>query len=279
MTEQEFLASADPAAMLSWLLQDASPVAVNHGLPHARPTDRKLRLWGCAVSRRLVATPASHSHLAAIEEAADAWPSDWYELPFEIRSYWCCDSDLGRGLENLLGTNVPGTTTKADILRDIVGNPFRPLEIYEAVLRCSSCGRDNPRTRAEHFICVECTGVVETATLTPAWITPTVLALAGAAYKERLDDGTLDPDRLAVLSDALEESGCPAWQECPDCGGSGWDPNRAVNILAFCRRCQADPGKWDKGTGRVPHPLLAHLRSPGPHYRGMWSLDLVLGKE
>jgi len=25
--------------------------------------------------------------------------------------------------------------------------------------------------------------------------------------------------------------------------------------------------------------LLSHLRSPGPHYRGMWSLDLVLGKE
>ena len=25
--------------------------------------------------------------------------------------------------------------------------------------------------------------------------------------------------------------------------------------------------------------LLANLRSPGPHYRGMWSLDLILGRE
>jgi hypothetical protein len=25
--------------------------------------------------------------------------------------------------------------------------------------------------------------------------------------------------------------------------------------------------------------LLSHLRSPGPHFRGWWSLDLVLGKE
>jgi len=28
----------------------------------------------------------------------------------------------------------------------------------------------------------------------------------------------------------------------------------------------------------LPHPLLAHLRSPGKKYRGMWSLDIVLGK-
>jgi hypothetical protein len=25
--------------------------------------------------------------------------------------------------------------------------------------------------------------------------------------------------------------------------------------------------------------LLGHLRSPGPHVRGCWALDLVLGKE
>lgn len=25
--------------------------------------------------------------------------------------------------------------------------------------------------------------------------------------------------------------------------------------------------------------ILSHLRSPGPHVRGCWALDLVLGKE
>jgi hypothetical protein len=25
--------------------------------------------------------------------------------------------------------------------------------------------------------------------------------------------------------------------------------------------------------------ILAHLRSPGPHYRGCWAVDLLLGKE
>ncbi len=66
---------------------------------------------------------------------------------------------------------------------------------------------------------------------------PAVLPLAQAAYDERLPpSGHLDPARLAVLSDALEEAGC------------------------------TDAG------------LLGHLRSPGPHVRGCWALDLVLGK-
>lgn len=47
--------------------------------------------------------------------------------------------------------------------------------------------------------------------LDPAWQTPTVQALANAAYDERiLPSGHLDPPRLAVLADAMEEAGCAA---------------------------------------------------------------------
>jgi hypothetical protein len=42
-----------------------------------------------------------------------------------------------------------------------------------------------------------------------AWLTPDVAAVARAAYEERsLPAGALDPARLAVLADALEEIGC-----------------------------------------------------------------------
>jgi hypothetical protein len=42
-----------------------------------------------------------------------------------------------------------------------------------------------------------------------AWRTSTVQALATAAYAERiLPSGQLDPARLAILADALEEAGC-----------------------------------------------------------------------
>jgi hypothetical protein len=61
--------------------------------------------------------------------------------------------------------------------------------------------------------------------------------MAQTAYDERiLPAGTLDPDRLAVLADALEDAGCD----------------------------NAD--------------ILSHLRGPGPHVRGCWVVDLLLGK-
>jgi hypothetical protein len=63
---------------------------------------------------------------------------------------------------------------QADLLREILGNPYRPIPFD------------------------------------PAWPTPTVISLAQAAYQERLlPTGHLDPARLAILADALEEAGCP----------------------------------------------------------------------
>jgi hypothetical protein len=71
-----------------------------------------------------------------------------------------------------------------------------------------------------------------------SWRTPMLPSLAQAAYKEReLPSGHLDNARLAVLADALEESGCSE------------------------------------------EAILSHLRSSGPHVRGCWALDLILGKQ
>jgi hypothetical protein len=58
-----------------------------------------------------------------------------------------------------------------------------------------------------------------------------------ASLVPQLPAGQLDPTRLAVLADAVEEAGCT----------------------------DAD--------------LLGHLRGPGPHVRGCWAVDLLLGKE
>lgn len=63
---------------------------------------------------------------------------------------------------------------QCNIIRDVIGNPFRPI------------------------------------TLAPAHRTNTVVSLARAAYDERqLPSGELGPFRLAVLADALEETGAP----------------------------------------------------------------------
>jgi hypothetical protein len=90
---------------------------------------------------------------------------------------------------------------KAGLLREVFGNPFQPI------------------------------------TLELAWRTRTIQGLAQTAYDERiLPAGTLDPERLGILADALEEAGCVAG-------------------------------------------VVQHLRSPGPHIRGCWAIDLLLGKQ
>jgi hypothetical protein len=64
----------------------------------------------------------------------------------------------------------------ADILRDLFGNPFRPV------------------TAEPHWL---------------TWNGGTISTLAQAVYGERqTPQGTLDNTRLAVLADALEEAGC-----------------------------------------------------------------------
>jgi hypothetical protein len=76
----------------------------------------------------------------------------------------------------------------------------------------------------------------------PAWLAwngGTVVSLALSAYEHRLlPGGHFDPERLAVLCDALLDAGCT-----PD------------------------------------HELLLHLRGPGPHCRGCFAVDLILGRQ
>jgi hypothetical protein len=121
--------------------------------------------------------PSSQAERAALGLAVEnAWEAAWAVI---------------REGTNLLGS-APG-----DLLREIVGNPFRPVAVDSAWL---------------------------------AWENGTVVKLAEAIYEQ----GAFE--RLPVLADALEDAGCP----------------------------DAD--------------LLAHCRGPGPHVRGCWLVDLLLGK-
>jgi hypothetical protein len=94
--------------------------------------------------------------------------------------------------------------THCRLIRDIFGNPFRPVAVD------------------------------------PAWLTwndGAAVSLAQTVYEDRdLPRGHLDAGRLAVLADVLEEAGC------------------------------------------TDAEILQHLRGPGPHVRGCWAVDLLLGK-
>ena len=244
MTEGEWLACMRP--MLEFL--------------RGRASERKLRLFACACVQRIahlldddrsrwalrVASDYAEGRVTTedLDRArVDAWTvevdrdPEGFVAPIAIDNlqWWCqmtdvgdvapsCDSRLDPvvraswavTLENAWASAITtasyaGAATRpygedlfaqVSLLRCVFGNPFRPVSL--------------PATCR----------------------TPTAVALARAAYDEsELPAGTLDPDRLAVLSDALEDAGC----------------NSAK--------------------------MLGHLRREGPHVRGCWVIDLLLGKE
>lgn len=78
------------------------------------------------------------------------------------------------------------TGWQCHLLRDIFGNPFRPVSAD------------------------------------PSWLSSTVVGLAQAIYEERqLPGGQLDVGRLAILADALEEVGCNQTDILDHCRSQG----------------------------------------------------------
>jgi hypothetical protein len=179
MTESEWLECTDPKPMLEFLRGKAS--------------ERKLRLFACA------------SCQSFSQELDDPWSRKVVEVALEVADDEARIGELGSldtvarqaarssefpnvawAVADLTLSNpwhaavaivrrhvIAGSPVARAIAADIVGNPFR------------------------------------TIALNPAWQSPTILALAQAAYDNRtLPAGTLEPTRLAVLADALEEAGC-----------------------------------------------------------------------
>lgn len=221
ITESEWLGCADPTPMLKYLRDKGS--------------DRRLRLFAVACCRRiwhLIEEETCTSAVEVAERYADDQATDaerattegeldaassaveaaiYSTIAVEGRTAEgachaarsaCAAARKGSEWGNAEDASPEERYTQLTCLRDIFGNPFCRVSIN------------------------------------PAWLTSTATSLATAAYEERdLPSGELDPERLAVLSDALEESGC------------------------------ANPD------------ILEHLRSPGPHVRGCWALDSILGKK
>jgi hypothetical protein len=225
VTEAEWLACDDPERMLACLGVGASgrklrlfSVACARRFVHLSQDERSRRAVevaeqsadGLVTSRKRgsayraakdVALGASHEY----QNARHACAYSAHANPWAAASGACGNGQMAAGFSSGRGHDAglrrEEQRPQCLLLCDIFGNPFRP------------------------------------ATCDPSCRTSAVTALAQATYDERDEaSGHLDPARLAVLSDALEEA------------------------------------------GYVDTSLLEHLRSPGPHVRGCFALDLVLGK-
>ena len=250
MTEAEWLVSTNPAAMLSYLYAVTDSV-YGHSAEYGRkPSNRKLRLFGCACCL------INGSSLETVDGyELRGGPAYTSEEPDDA----CADDQWARSWA-IPSTNRKLTqAVKANLLRDIVGNPFQPLpyswlngHLYEH----TPVAPQPPRT---HVYSVP-------------WLTDLVVSLAQAVYDERNPDGTFCVDRLAVLSDALEDAGCAdeailrhlRGEERPEgCGVPCEDLE--------CRPCGVK--LWRQDANEVCR------KKQGPHVRGCHVLDALLGKE
>jgi hypothetical protein len=233
MIEAEWLACTDPDAMMVFLWERVGK------------QERKPALFAAACCRRvwpLLSDPRSWNLIEVFEQQADGlasvqelwnaqdavrdqrdevlgWGAGVTSLLAQLSDYWepttfaHLTKEAGEAIATVSNDVVDWDSSvwmaalalerkyQVRLMRELFGNPFRPVS------------------------------------LEPAWRTPAVVALAQAAYNERaFPSGHLDPDRLAILADALEGAGCT----------------------------DAD--------------ILNHCRGPGPHVRGCWVLDLLLGK-
>lgn len=272
MTEQEWLTSTDPAAMLR-----AITVPVCEPCPHGsltggnqadnpmQPSDRKLRLFVHACV--LHTAPKGHPR-----NSHDSWIEKGLADPSL--------KDTGAEQADIWTKDVPAMFLKprADLLRQIVGNPWRPVTLDPAhrtplVLSLAEAAYEE---RAREEECPRCFGARGRSVHPHRGVTWfEACPQCKGAGKVTIDDGTLDPFRLGLLADALEDAGCPEMMACVRCDGRGGRMLQATDRVRSapgdCRPCA--------NTGRVPNPLLAALREPVARYRGFWALDLVLNKE
>jgi hypothetical protein len=240
VTEAEWLACTDPQRMLECL--------------RGKVSDRKLRLYACACCRQvwdLLLDERSRTAIEVAEQYADGLTTD--ETLAIIRNSarlarrtvkrtarltrFSPPFDAARAAETVVSTSVEGAVSAVSSVASAVG--------HQAMPDTTNGDFDDAYEAIWHFKMFHVCPLLRdlfgnpfrSGAVSPSWLTPPVLALAQAAYEERaLPAGTLDTTRLAVLADALEDTGC----DNPD--------------------------------------LLGHLRSPGPHVRGCWAVDLVLGK-
>jgi len=251
MTEQEWLECTDPFRIIKYMGRSK-----RHGT-----TFRKLRLFACACCRQIWDLISDHRSQGAVElaeryaegevsvEEMRAAVTLAGEAEREASLQWgepTVQAVAGRAAERAARVHIPlarREKTRIEVATHVAlhtSNAMKWAKIWGSWER----PEEPIREQIQRVWISQCQLIRDIVAnpfhpvlIVHAWLTPTVLALAQAAYdNRRLPAGTLDNDRLAVLADALEDASC------------------------------------------TDQAILGHLRSLGPHVRGCYFLDLLLGK-
>lgn len=289
MTGAEWLTSDDPRRMLE-TVRGSTITTPGSLLPVVRISDRKLLLFAAAV----LGAGRDRGWEGSVGDHADECVRDverWAETGVPPEDGWWEDEERQTPASvagQMVGWGPKWSVTGAEMaamLREIVGNPWRPVTLPTVRGRCPACrGKGDVRkveiyaSRWDREACGSCGG----GGMVPfspwlAWSDGAVPKMARVIYDAR------SFDQLPILADALEDAGCGE-EKCRDCDGTGayfGPPTRMKDgsTWHYGGKCRTCPTLNDEmGTGRVPNPILEHLRALGPHVRGCWVLDLLTGK-
>jgi len=288
MTETEWLTSTDPQEMLQTLLHQTD-CTLDMERTLWRCDNRKLRLFACTVCRQVWNLLANEHSQKAVEIAEQFADADQYlshsglltarrQARAEDGWVWCATCpDIAVALRQTIYHNnvfstVFGPTvlpaTQANLLRDIIGNPFRPLTVNHVWLTWNDGTIPRLAEEAYQRRCTyphRCKGLSHKTGCNCA----SGLGADSCPHCHgtgTLETGELDPARLAIIADALEEAGCGEDRilrhlrrraNCETCGNTGVGMDEytgSVEVIGGCPRCGGDAG---------------------PHVRGCWAVDLL----
>lgn len=265
MNEREWLTGKDPYSMFRWDL--SSKVTGSVPFPPgylSKISERKFRLFACAISRLLQPHPGREPVVKACEQIADGEKSRFgsgYKGLVSAREsiqavwgwIWSCTAKnpwvaVGDAFIQMRGNagSFYRQEEVADLFRCLVSYPSKHRELCYHNSHVGGWENNWPN-------CSICSAIL-------AWEHGKIPRLAQSIYKNR------DFAGLPALHDALLEAGCPEEFPCISCS----DPTN-LWPKEICVNC--------KGTEKVPNPVLEHLKHPGPHAKGCWPIDLILGKK
>jgi hypothetical protein len=184
MTEAEWLACSNPLAMLVLL--------------RGKVTGRKLRLFLRASGLH----GGRDDHIPGGPD--EAWGLAAQAVEEQLDLYRMFSAQAEAPTRELAKASVAALV---DLIRELVGNPFaEPRPAWRsAAVGPQALAAYEERGRP----CEKCKGAGSvTRRVTEAGVGYTLTTMCGGCEgKGGIDDGTLDPQRLAVLADALEEAG------------------------------------------------------------------------
>lgn len=278
MTEQEWMVSEDPAKML-----DQARGGMHSTFGGCRISSRKIRLFNVACCRQvwhLLADERSQKAVEVAERFADGQATDHERTDVRSRLPNPGDSNfVSSGSSLVVNLLMPDGLRQECVLGELLNN---------SVKICPECDGDGELVTSHRFTCYGCRG---SGLVCGAGEGP----LPYHAQASILRD-IINPYLPLRCTGPNNPNGCSRTAGCAvyDTAIRPWQPQWAkyMPIMGgriYLATLEAYESRDFSGLGIIAdmledcnaanQPVLDHLRSPGPHYRGCWAVDLILGKE